>query len=110
MYDEYYDDVMASSWPVLEVTEISFGQTIDAPLTVTEKLTLSGEVSSHNGRGDGSITCLIKRVTSDSSSHELHASIGKIHILFVLKKYGQFSLPSGMRVGVNVKQILMTII
>jgi DnaJ family protein C protein 11 len=59
------------------VTEISFGQTIDAPLTVTEKLTLSGEVSSHNGRGDGSITCLIKRVTSDSSSHELHASIGK---------------------------------
>ena len=91
MYDEYYDDVMASSWPVLEVTEISFGQTIDAPLTVTEKLTLSGEVSSHNGRGDGSITCLIKRVTSDSSSHELHASIGKkfclYSIFFLVKRY-----------------------
>ena len=64
------------------MTEISFGQTIDAPLTVTEKLTLSGEVSSHNGRGDGSITCLIKRVTSDSSSHELHASIGKKFYLY----------------------------
>ena len=96
MYDEYYDDVMASSWPVLEVTEISFGQTIDAPLTVTEKLTLSGEVSSHNGRGDGSITCLIKRVTSDSSSHELHASIGKkfyLHFFFSIRPY---SIDSGL--------------
>ena len=76
MYDEYYDDVIESSFPSLEVTEISFAQTIDAPLTVTEKMTLSGDVSSHNGRGNGSITCLIKRTTSESSSHEVHASIG----------------------------------
>jgi len=33
MYDEYYDDVIESSFPSLEVTEISFAQTIDAPLT-----------------------------------------------------------------------------
>jgi len=76
MYDEYYDDVIESSLPSIEVTEISFAQTIDAPLTVTEKLTLSGDVSSHNGRGDGSVTCLIKRATSDKSSHEVYASIG----------------------------------
>ena len=78
MYDEYYDDVIESSLPSIEVTEISFAQTIDAPLTVTEKLTLSGDVSSHNGRGDGSVTCLIKRATSDKSSHEVYASIGTV--------------------------------
>ena len=26
MYDEYYDDVIQSSWPTMEVTEISFAQ------------------------------------------------------------------------------------
>ena len=77
MYDEYYDDVIESSFPSLEVTEISFAQTIDAPLTVTEKMTLSGDVSSHNGRGSGSVTAQIKRATSDKSSHEVYASIGK---------------------------------
>merc|ERR1712223_2028551 len=76
MYDEYYDDVIQSSWPTMEVTEISFAQTIDAPLTVTEKLTLSGEVSNSNGRGNGAVSCFIKRSTSDSSSHEVYASIG----------------------------------
>ena len=63
------------------IKQIFFPLSLDAPLTVTEKLTLSGEVSSHNGRGDGSVTCLIRRATSDKSSHEVYASIGKLSLL-----------------------------
>merc|ERR1712045_400309 len=51
MYDELYDDVIEPSLPTLEITEISFAQTIEAPLTLTDKFVIAGNVSTHNGKG-----------------------------------------------------------
>jgi len=76
MYDELYDDVIEPSLPTLEITEISFAQTIEAPLTLTDKFVIAGNVSTHNGKGSGSIGCTLKRVTSEKSSHEFDCSIG----------------------------------
>ena len=44
MYDEIYDDVIPPSLPSLKISEISFGQTIEAPLSLTDKLIISGNV------------------------------------------------------------------
>ena len=42
MYDASYDDVIDHVLPTLEVTEVSIGQTIEVPLTNTNKVVLSG--------------------------------------------------------------------
>ena len=47
-----------------------------APLTLTDKFVIAGNVSTHNGKGSGSIGCTLKRVTSEKSSHEFDCSIG----------------------------------
>jgi DnaJ family protein C protein 11 len=76
MYGVEYDDVIESTLPTFEVTEVSFAQTIEAPLTNTDKLVLAGNVSAHNGNGSGSVGCTLRRVTSDKSWHEFDASFG----------------------------------
>ena len=76
MYDEIYDDVIEPSLPSLEITEISFAQSIEAPLSNTEKCVITGNVNTHNGQGSGSVGCTLKRVTSEKSSHEIDFSIG----------------------------------
>jgi hypothetical protein len=43
MYDETYDDVIEPMLPTLEVTEVAIGQTIEVPLTNTNKVILSGK-------------------------------------------------------------------
>ncbi len=76
MYDNKYDDVIDYTFPSFEVTDIALGQTIEAPLTNTDKLYIAGNVSAHNGRGDGNVACTLRRVTSDKSWHEFDCSIG----------------------------------
>ncbi len=44
MHNEIYDDVMASSIPVFEISEISFAQSIEAPVSLTNKFIVSGDV------------------------------------------------------------------
>ena len=46
MYDETYDDVIEPMLPTLEVTEVAIGQTIEVPLTNTNKVILSGKIYS----------------------------------------------------------------
>ncbi len=44
MYDETYDDVIEPILPTLVVTEVAIGQTIEVPLTNTNKVILSGKI------------------------------------------------------------------
>ena len=76
MYDEIYDDVIEPSLPYLEVTEVSIGQSIEAPLSLTDKLVLSGHVSSYNGKGSGSVSCALHRTNSRNAWQQFEASIG----------------------------------
>jgi len=64
LYDSEYDDLIDSSLPHLEVSEISLSQSIQAPLTTSDTATLSGSLSTSNGTGNGSVSCGIRRVTS----------------------------------------------
>ena len=52
------------------VSEISFGQTIKAPITNTDNVTFSGNVSTRDGTGSGAVGVSLRRVTSESSWHE----------------------------------------
>jgi len=76
LYDEGLNDYLDSSIPSLEVSEISFSQTIEAPITNSDKVTLSGHVTTRDGTGSGNVGCSLRRVTSEKSWHEFSASIG----------------------------------
>lgn len=41
------------SFPTIEVSGMSISQSIDAPLTTQDTVTMSGSLSSHNGNGSG---------------------------------------------------------
>lgn len=43
LYDEEYDDVIDSGLPTLEISEISFAQTIDCPITNADNVVISGK-------------------------------------------------------------------
>ena len=61
------------------VSEISFDQTIEAPITNTDNVTLSGHVSTRDGTGSGAVGCSLRRITSDTSWQEFSARyFGKI--------------------------------
>ncbi len=82
LYDAEFDDVMddeggaAGSIPNLEVTEISFGQSINCPLTNRDNVVVSGSVSTVNGNGNGSVAAAWRRVCSSWNWFELDAGIG----------------------------------
>lgn len=76
MYDETYDDVIEPILPTLVVTEVAIGQTIEVPLTNTNKVILSGNVASQNGSGSGSVGCTFRRVSSMKSWQEFDVSFG----------------------------------
>ena len=52
------------------VSEISFNQTIEAPITNSDKVTLSGNVTTRDGTGSGTVGCSLRRITSEKSWHE----------------------------------------
>jgi len=76
LYDEGLNDYIDSSIPNLEVSEISFNQTIEAPITNSDKVTLSGNVTTRDGTGSGTVGCSLRRITSEKSWHEFSGSIG----------------------------------
>ena len=78
MYDEGLDEYIEQTIPTLEVSEISFSQTIEIPITNSDTTILSGDVSTHDGTGSGSVGCSLKRVTSEKSWHEFKTRYCKV--------------------------------
>jgi len=78
LYDEEFDDVIDanSGLPSLEITEISFGQTVNCPLSNVDNVVLSGNVSTRSGNGDGSVGAAWRRTTSDRNWFEVDAKLG----------------------------------
>jgi len=75
-FDSEFDELIDSSLPVLEVSEMSLAQSIQAPLTTSDTATLSGNISTSNGTGRGSISCGLRRVTSAAKWQEVEVSVG----------------------------------
>lgn len=76
LYDSEWDEYIDSQLPQFEVSKIGLSSSIQAPLTSTDTATLAGNISTSNGRGDGTFNCGLRRVHSDSMWQEVNASIG----------------------------------
>ncbi|CAD7089065.1 unnamed protein product [Hermetia illucens] len=53
IFDSYDDSFEESMLPSIEISGMSIAQSIEAPLTVRDTVTMSGNLSSHNGNGNG---------------------------------------------------------
>ncbi|KAM6046011.1 dnaJ homolog subfamily C member 11 isoform 4-T4 [Theristicus caerulescens] len=85
-YDEEYEDVPGSSFPQIEINKMHISQSIEAPLTATDTAILSGNLSTQNGNGGGSINLALRRVTSAKGWGELEFGAGDLQgPLFGLK-------------------------
>jgi len=72
--DEYHQGSITI--PSVSVSEISFNQTIEAPLTNTDKLILSGNVNTRDGSGNGSVGCTFHRVASEKWWYQFTSTFG----------------------------------
>lgn len=114
-YDEdyEYDDLVRSSFPVIEVSAMSLSQSIEAPLTLRDTLIMSGNLSTHNGTGSGAMTVSGKHLLSEKGWVELAVSIGSGPVIalkgfrtLTKRLFGtaeiqlQFT-PNGVRTGVE---------
>jgi len=76
LYDSEYDDLIEGELPHFEVSKMSLSQSIQAPLTPSDTATLSGNISTSNGTGSGSLNCGLRRVTSEAASQEVEVGVG----------------------------------
>ncbi|XP_078235262.1 dnaJ homolog subfamily C member 11 isoform X2 [Pogona vitticeps] len=77
-YDEEYEDVSGSTFPHLEINKMYISQSIEAPLTATDTAILSGNLSTQNGNGGGSVNLILRRVTSAKGWGELEFGAGDL--------------------------------
>lgn len=63
--------------PIIEISSMSISQSVEAPLTVSDTLTLNGNLSTQNGTGSGNIGCSFKKVTSPKSWIECGLGAGQ---------------------------------
>lgn len=57
--------------PHIEVSEMSISQSLECPLTVQDTVVLGGSLSSHNGKGAGSVSASLRHVLSHISWAEV---------------------------------------
>ena len=72
-----YNEWEAVYWPSIEISSLSISQSIDAPITVYDNLTLSGSASSHNGTGSGTIAGSLRHVISAKTWTEIEFAAGQ---------------------------------
>ncbi|KAM6219450.1 dnaJ homolog subfamily C member 11 [Rhynchocyon petersi] len=77
-YEEEYEDVSGSGFPQIEINKMHIAQSIEAPLTSTDTAILSGNLSTQNGNGGGSINFALRRVTSAKGWGELEFGAGDL--------------------------------
>ena len=76
LYDSEYDDLIEGDFPHFEVSKMSLSQSIQAPLTHSDTATLAGNINTSNGTGSGSLSCGLRRVTSESAWQEAEVEVG----------------------------------
>ncbi|OXU26015.1 hypothetical protein TSAR_010719 [Trichomalopsis sarcophagae] len=75
-YNDIYSDVGNSLFSSVEVSGMSFTQSIEAPLTLKDTALLGGELGIKNGVGSGSINFSIRRLVSPRGWFEVQAGAG----------------------------------
>ncbi|XP_053624260.1 dnaJ homolog subfamily C member 11 [Plodia interpunctella] len=75
-YDEYEIVEDAQILPSIEVSGMTIQQSIDAPVTLRNTMTLSGNISTQNGIGTGSVNVCNRHLSSEKGWTEVEFGIG----------------------------------
>lgn len=63
-------------FPTIEVSGLSITQSIEAPLTLRNTMTMSGQLSTQNGTGTGCVDVSVRHLLSDKGWMELAFGAG----------------------------------
>ncbi|KAF9799225.1 hypothetical protein SFRURICE_006485 [Spodoptera frugiperda] len=75
-YDEYEILEDTTVIPNIEVSGMTIQQSIDAPVTLRNTMTLSGNISTQNGIGTGSVNVCNRNLSSEKGWTEVECGIG----------------------------------
>ncbi|KAH9627789.1 hypothetical protein HF086_000174 [Spodoptera exigua] len=75
-YDEYEILEDSNILPNIEVSGMTIQQSIDAPVTLRNTMTLSGNISTQNGIGTGSVNICNRNLSSEKGWTEVECGIG----------------------------------
>ncbi|XP_045531393.1 dnaJ homolog subfamily C member 11 [Pieris brassicae] len=85
MFTKYYDEYEiledTVGIPSIEVSGMTIQQSIDAPVTLRNTVTLSGNISTQNGIGTGSVNISNRHLSSERGWTELECGIGNGPVL-----------------------------
>ncbi|XP_038216749.1 dnaJ homolog subfamily C member 11 isoform X1 [Zerene cesonia] len=85
MFTKYYDEYEIldepSIIPSIEVSGMTIQQSIDAPVTLRNTVTLSGNISTQNGIGTGSVNISNRHLSSERGWTEFECGIGNGPVL-----------------------------
>ncbi|XP_077533359.1 dnaJ homolog subfamily C member 11 [Haemaphysalis longicornis] len=76
LFEAYYDDDTRGFLPQMEINSMAISQSIEAPLSLNDTVTLSGSLSTQNGNGSGNIVCSLRHVVSASTWSEFEIGAG----------------------------------
>ncbi|KPI96217.1 PREDICTED: dnaJ homolog subfamily C member 11 [Papilio xuthus] len=80
MFTKYYDQYEilddTALIPNIEVSGMTIQQSIDAPVTLRNTMTLSGNISTQNGNGTGSVNVSNRHLSSEKGWTEVECGIG----------------------------------
>ncbi|XP_064459730.1 dnaJ homolog subfamily C member 11-like [Ornithodoros turicata] len=77
IFEPYYqDENVRGFFPQMEVNAMSISQSIEAPLSLNDKVTLSGSLSTENGNGSGAVACSLRHVVSPTTWSEFEIGAG----------------------------------
>ncbi|XP_049699859.2 dnaJ homolog subfamily C member 11 isoform X2 [Helicoverpa armigera] len=76
MFMKYYDEEEPTIIPNIEVSGMTIQQSIDAPVTLRNTMTLSGNISTQNGIGTGSVNICNRNLSSEKGWTEVEFGIG----------------------------------
>lgn len=75
-YDEYEIIEESNILPNIEVSGMTIQQSIDSPITLRDTMTLSGNISTQNGIGTGSVNLCNRHLSSEKGWTEFEFGIG----------------------------------
>lgn len=114
LFEAYYDDDSGGFVPHMEINSMNISQSIEAPLSLGDTVTLSGNLSTQNGNGSGSVACSLRHVISATAWSEFEVGAGN-GLLCSVKGFktiskrsfasaqGMFQVtPLGLRPGGNI--------
>lgn len=70
--------------PNIEISGMSFTQSVEIPLTQKDTCTLAGQLQTHNGTGGGAVNLSWRHIYSHKSWSEVEVAAGKCNNCIVL--------------------------